>query len=175
MDNGIYKEFDDIAGITAQIEKEQKRKEELEMAERQKSRIHLSLCLCICTCLFVIIGTISCVYIKSKFDAEYFRRKTEESSEFRLSLQRIDDGDIVYVVRPGKLEIYQKVIKYERARRGKGYHWQPYVDYRLVDKISIPYREGKFDKEISEIELRDGNTNPNAPQFRKGELGLGLP
>lgn len=165
--DNIVDALNDIDGTTQRRRYEEERNRLLlKEYQRKESKFTLRFTLFISLIFILILGTI--IYCdkqeKAKFDI-----KLQESSSFRLQVQKIDDANICYTISPGKLKIYKKVIRYEWRyhSNGKvgGHSWDPYVDYQLLDEIEIPYHEGHFDKQIYVIEKKEGGRNPNAPWY----------
>lgn len=163
----IVDALNDIDGTTQRRKYEEERNR-LWLKEYQHEELKSTWCFILLFLLFIFLIVGISIYDNTQEKAE-LEAKLQESSSFRLQVQKIDDANICYTISSGKLKIYKKVIRYEWRyhSNGKvsGYSWDPYIDYQLLDEIEIPYHEGKFDKQIYEIEKREGGRNPNAPWY----------
>ena len=165
--SNIIDMLNDIDGTTQRRRYEEERNR-LRLKEYQHEESKSTRCFILFMCLLFILVISGIIYDITQKKAE-FEAKLQESSSFRLQVQKIDDANICYTISPGKLRIYKKVIRYEWRSHliGKvpSHSWDPYMDYQLLDEVEIPYYEGKFDRQIYVIEKEEAGRNPNAPWY----------
>lgn len=137
-----------------------------EEAKSRKKWFNCDICQVLCilaTGVFFITSFIAASKIYNAAKKEELAieaRIMKESSMERLRRQKIDDGDIFYVISKGELKIYQKTLDYREklGRLGPAIIKTkvPCVKAVLIKTINIPRYEGKLDPKIMKLEKDDG-------------------